>query len=521
MPWFTRWPRRQSLRSNPPHIQAVAWHNSLSEPTPPTQGQVYSQSPWVYMAVNRIAEAGALVPLHVRQRRGETAIEIERHPFEDLLEHPNPFLSRFELLEQTLGMLELTGNAYWLLIGSAEGLPAEIWPLRPDRVTIVPDEAHYVRGYLYELDGQRIALDALEVVHFRRWHPTNDYYGLSALSAAALAVEGDRAMARWNANTFGRDNGIPAGIVSIRDYVTDADFERIKREWRMQYGAGQRRTAFLRGGTIEWQNIGLSHTELDFLQGRRAHRDEILNLFGLPIGLISENATEANARVAERQFIERTLYPKLVRLAQKITQAILPFYGPDLVAAFDDIRPTDHSARLAELRTASAILSINELRARYFDLPPVPWGHLPPSARGIAGPGAPASADEQTQPARAAKDASALDAIDAVDGAAAHLLKEDRGLCPAGAGSDGRTAGIDLIAEGREDGQQSPSSADFGGNGRELARGTAVEAHRPAAEFHRDDELNGLFNDQAHEVGAVAEALLGFGADEVISLQES
>ncbi|MCA9913519.1 MAG: phage portal protein, partial [Anaerolineae bacterium] len=250
---------------------------------------------------------------------------------------------------------------------------------RPDRVSIVPDPAHYVRGYVYEVDGKQIPLEAVEVVHFKRWHPTNDYYGLSALEAARMAIETDRAMSRWNQNTFGSENGVPAGIVNITDFVSDGDFERIKREWRSSYGGAQRKTAFLRGGTVQWQNIGLSHTELDFLKGRLAHRDEILNIFGIPVGLVSENATEANATVAERQFIERTLWPKLVRLAQKITQEMLPFYPGTHIAEFEDIRPTDVQARLDEIRTAQSVLSINEIRQKYYDLPPAPWGEKPVS----------------------------------------------------------------------------------------------------------------------------------------------
>ena len=268
------------------------------------------------------------------------------------------------------------GNAYWYLVGDAQGRPREIWVLRPDRVSIVPDERRVVGGYLYEIDGQHIPLDAIEVAHFRRWHPNNDYYGLSAVSAARSAVQSDRHMADWNRNTFGQDNGVPAGVVNIRDFISDTDFERIKREWRNSYGGTARKTAFLRGGGIEWQHIGLSHSDLDFLQGRRAQRDEILNIFGIPVALVSENATEANAKVAERLFIERTLWPKLVRIAQKISQELLPFYGDNLVAEYDDIRPTDTQTRLAEIRTAYPLLSINELRARYFQLPPVAWGDV-------------------------------------------------------------------------------------------------------------------------------------------------
>ncbi len=404
--WFTNlFNRRAGLRPAP-HVTAVARHNAYGWPNlaeTQAQARVYQQSPWVYIAINRIAEAAALVPLHVYRLQGEQRVAVERHPLERLLDAPNPYLSRFELFEQTVGMLELTGNAYWFIAGDAAGIPTQIWPLRPDRVSIVPDPTDYVKGYIYELDGQRIPLEAAEVVHFKRWHPGNDYYGLSALEAARLAVHSDRAMAEWNRNTFGQDNGVPAGIVSIKDFVSDADFERIKREWRQSYSGTQRRTAFLRGGGIEWQNIGLSHTDLDFLKGREAHRNEILNLFGIPVGLVSENATEANAKVAERLFIERTLWPKLVRLAQKVTQEMLPFWPGEYVAEFEDIRPTDTQARLDEIRASYPVLSINEIRQRYYHLPSVAWGEMPVGMQ-------PASANAQPLlPAPAAGNHSAAD----------------------------------------------------------------------------------------------------------------
>ncbi|HYO88001.1 MAG TPA: phage portal protein [Candidatus Limnocylindrales bacterium] len=241
--------------------------------------RLYQQSPWVYVAVNRISEAAALAPLHIFRRTAQGRVEIPGHPLARLLAAPNPHLSQFELIEQTVGALELAGNAFWYLAADARGLPAEIWPLAPERVSVVPDPERYLRGYVYEIDGQRIPLEPEEIVHFRRWHSANDYYGLSALEAARLAVGSDRAMAEWNFQTFGQENGVPAGIVSIKEFVTDADFERIKRDWKASYGGTQRRTAFLRGGGIEWHDIGLSHHDLDFLKGREAHRDEILHIW--------------------------------------------------------------------------------------------------------------------------------------------------------------------------------------------------------------------------------------------------
>jgi len=370
--WFSRLfaptPSRKP-RAHSPYLAAIA-QDSATLNAPPTSS-AYEQSPWVYVAINRIAEAAALVPLHVYRQTPQGEETLPQHPLLALLDNPNPTTSRFELLEQTLGHLELHGNAYWYVLGDEAGRPAQLWALRPERVTIVPDPVHVVRGYVYSIDGQQVPLEAVEVVHFKRWHPHNDLYGLSALSAARLALANDRAMAEWNANTFGRDHGVPAGIVNIKTPISDQDFERLKHEWRTHYGSAQRRTAFLRGGEVEWIHVGLSHTDLDFLKGRQAQRDEILNIFGIPIGMLSENATEANALVAERLFIERTLWPKLVRLSQKISQDLLPFWGAGCVARFQDIRPTDAQARLGEMAAARGILTLDELRARYFQLPPL------------------------------------------------------------------------------------------------------------------------------------------------------
>jgi HK97 family phage portal protein len=369
------------------HLQTQA-PEALTVPTWPAGpaaldgDRAYASAPWVYVAVSRIAEAGALVPLEVVRSTRDGREALPDHPLLHLLAQPNPLTSRFELIEATLAALELHGNAYWFLLGGGDGLPAEIWPLHPGRMTVVPGGAGGVRGYVYAHEGQQLALEPVEVVHFRRYNPADPFYGQSTLAAAREAVAADSAMAAWNRRTFSEGHAVPAGIVNIAPAITDGDYERIRRDWQAAYGGGQRRTAFLRGGDISWQSIGLSHSELDFLKGRQAGRDEILAIFGIPVGLIAENATEANARVAERSFIERTLWPKLVRLAAKMTVDLLPFYdgAADCAVAFSDIRPTDTDARLAELRAAYPVLSINEIRARYYGLGPVAWGEGSASA---------------------------------------------------------------------------------------------------------------------------------------------
>jgi HK97 family phage portal protein len=366
--------RRDSLTTAPPRLpqlmRAIADHNDMpfAAPLAPDYADHYLRSSWVHTAVARIAEAGALVPLEVYQRRGEQRIAQQNHPLERLLGSPNPLISGFELIESTLGWLELAGNAYWYLAADSDGLPAEVWPLRPERVRIVPDPLRFVAGYVYTLDAQEITLTPDQVIHFKRWHPVDDFYGLSTLSAAALASQADRAMARWNLSIFGKQAAVPAGVVTFRNNIPDAELERVRREWNDAYGGGERKTAFVRGAELSWQNIGLNQMESDFLNGRRFNRDEILQIFGVPAALYEKDATRANALAARQTFLEQTIWPKLIRITEKITGGLAPFFGPDLIVRPAEIR--DREADLRELEAARGILTTDELRERYFGLKP-------------------------------------------------------------------------------------------------------------------------------------------------------
>jgi len=94
----------------------------------------------------------------------------------------------------------------------------------------------------------------------------------------------------------------------------------------------------VRGSEITVTPLGLSHDDMQFLEQLKWGKDEIFLIFGIPLGKYVENATQANANVAERTFINETLWPKLCRVGQKVTAEVLPRYGDDLVGQFEDIR---------------------------------------------------------------------------------------------------------------------------------------------------------------------------------------
>lgn len=108
------------------------------------------------------------------------------------------------LLETIAAHLLLHGNAYVQILCGADDQPAELFALRPDRITIEPDEKGWPVAYAYragEHQTRFAAQDAMgrpAIIHIKAFHPTDDHYGLGCLGAAAKAVAVHNAAAQWN-----------------------------------------------------------------------------------------------------------------------------------------------------------------------------------------------------------------------------------------------------------------------------------------------------------------------------------
>ena len=73
---------------------------------------------------------------------------VRNHPGQRILERVHRWYTSSDLWRATEIYLNLWGSAYWAVERDEHGQP-EIWPLRPDRVSIVPDRREYVRGFVY------------------------------------------------------------------------------------------------------------------------------------------------------------------------------------------------------------------------------------------------------------------------------------------------------------------------------------------------------------------------------------
>ena len=153
-------------------------------------GEYYATSTPVYSAIRVRADALSRPPVVVYRRSadGQRLPVGPEHPAQQLLERVNRWYTRADLWRATEIYLNLWGAAYWMLDRDAAG-NRELWPLRPDRMSIIPDRDEYIRGFVYHGRSRMVALTPDEVVWFRYFNPLEEYAGLSPIAPSRMAVD--------------------------------------------------------------------------------------------------------------------------------------------------------------------------------------------------------------------------------------------------------------------------------------------------------------------------------------------
>jgi HK97 family phage portal protein len=294
----------------------------------------FERNPVVHRAVRLVAEAAASLPLTLLEG-GRAA---EAHPLAALLARPNPREGGARFLEGPYGHLLVSGNAYVEAV-TVEGVPRELYALRPDRMRVVPGPDGWPAAYDYAVGSETVrfvqAGEVPPILHLTLFHPTDDHYGLSPMEAAAVPLDIHNAAGAWNKALL--DNAArPCGALVFGTGggpVTEVQFARLKDEIERNYqGAANAGRPLLLEGGLDWKPLSLSPKDMDFIEAKNSAAREIALAFGVPpllLGLPGDN-THANYAEANRAFYRQTVIPLVRRTSEALAQWLGPAWGADL-----------------------------------------------------------------------------------------------------------------------------------------------------------------------------------------------
>jgi len=313
----------------------------------------------------------------------DAVVEITEHPVLDLLTKVNPQMNRFDLLSKTIMFMELTGNCYWYLVLNSLGLPEQVWPISPVHMRVNIAESskagEFISGYTFTKETEKIIFKKEEIIHFAFPSPYSNVYGMGSTAAGQDSIKFDMKSREYE-NVLLDNQCRPDVILQTDQAIKEADHNSLMGRLRNSYAGrkGLGRWLLLDKG-LKATPLNLPLRDMGFVQGRRASKEEIAGILGIPVSkLTTEDVNMANAYVGSIQYITDTIVPRLVMLEEKLNERLMPMYDENLFLSYGDVTPSDRNYRLEELRVHldTKYSDVNEERKKD-GLDPVSWGTGP------------------------------------------------------------------------------------------------------------------------------------------------
>ncbi len=332
--------------------------------------------------------------------------EVTSHAALSVWNRPNPQTTGFEFREASQQYMELTGEMPWVIGRNKRSpIPLELWPVRPDRISPVPDPHKGIQGYLYVgPNEEKIPLDLEDVIYTKTPNPLDPYRGMGPVQSILADLESSKFAAEWNRNFF-INSAEPGGIIEVPGKMDESEWDLFRKRWRTQHQgvAASHRVGLLEGGA-KWVDRKYSMRDMQFTELRKLTSDMILEAFGVHKHIVgrTEDVNRANAEAASEFFAEWLVIPRLERMRDTLNFRYLPLFGgPAAGLEFDFVDPkpvnaeeirADRSSRVADALAMIAAGFEPVPVLEFFDLPEdlpyerpaVSLSTAPPADRGVA-----------------------------------------------------------------------------------------------------------------------------------------
>lgn len=299
----------------------------------------------------RLLAAQGLGAVNARLVKNGYVEELPSHPLVQLLNNPNPYMSRGQFWGTAVMDRSLAGNFYAVKARSElfpSAFPVELYRLRPDRVKIIPG-ANGPEAYEYRNGSITTIFPAKDILHWRTRSPFNDLYGMPPLLPVLGRLDIDWYMQNFLRSFYESGGAGPGSILTVKQRLTAEAKEEVRDRFKRRFGGpnGAFELMILDQAESTYQQLGLNRglrdalpKELDAVSEAR-----IAMVFGIPgsiLGLLIgyESSSYANKRQDWQVLWDVTMTPLLSDLDDTLNLSLVPeFQGIDEVYFdLDDIK---------------------------------------------------------------------------------------------------------------------------------------------------------------------------------------
>ena len=379
--------------------------------------KIYEISPYNYAAIN--AKVSNIVGLgfdFVETRKTKEAIDSLKTPdqtdrarkkidrlrqdLHDWLEDCNEEETFKETLIKFYTDVEATGNGFLEVgrttsgkIGYIGHIPSKTMRVRRLRDGFI--QLLYGKAVFFRNFGDQETLNPIsggedrpnEIIHFKKYTPMNNYYGIPDIIAAQNAMAGNEFAGKYNLDYF-ENKAVPRYIITVKGAKLSPESERKLLEF-FQVGlkGKNHRSLYVplpadspdQKVEFKMEPVEANTQESSFNTYRKMNRDEILLAHRVPINKIGvpEGVSLASARDADKTFREQVCGPAQDILEKKLNK-IIGEMTDALALKFTQLTLTDEDtqSKIDERYLRMQVILPNEVRIRK-GMVPIDGGDTP------------------------------------------------------------------------------------------------------------------------------------------------
>lgn len=307
---------------------------------------------------NTLPEPDLLVKKNFQRKKGGKKRDddvVERHPFYQLMEEPNPEDTGSDLWKSFAYSWIIKGNVYFIKIRNTFGQVVRLYYephftikarwrndkqgeyIPPERSQSIPlierDDSPTLKINYYEVDrdGGNFRIEPADIIHFKDGiDPFNTRYGISRIQTILREIFQDSAVASYAAELLGGSGVIPF-IVGVEDkdgsYIQE-DLENIKTRIIAQTSGANARTPVVLNARHTFTRTALTPQELDLRASRSMAQDIFSAVTGIPAIVLNfssgmERSIYNNMSEADRRAVQSYLQPIWWHRDQVLTRKLL------------------------------------------------------------------------------------------------------------------------------------------------------------------------------------------------------
>lgn len=298
---------------------------------------------WVYACCREYGDAALQLPWMVQERNKEG--EWEKRPGGhwclDRFNEPNEYYSGQEMVERQTYHLNLAGNLITQQINAEQrnrnDPTLELWWIDPDRVSPIPDEDDFLRGYELRRKGQGRGsgreIAPTEFVHGQMINSGSPYWGLAPLEVASRTVDTEVAALAWNFYQLKNRATGSLAFSTPHDLQEDAYNTLKERIYAQHVGETNAGKPWILSNGATAASLSATNEDLDWIDGKKMNCVEICAMFKVPPALVGfmEYATLNNFLEYKKLFYEEGVIPLFSKIANAYNRGwVRRIWGPDI-----------------------------------------------------------------------------------------------------------------------------------------------------------------------------------------------